>query len=52
VDDRTEDCAFGAMMSPAVRRKFRKLRFQMIADNGTGGGAEGASFTAICNHPT
>jgi len=32
VDDRTDDCAFGAMMSLALRRKFRKLRFQMIAD--------------------
>jgi len=33
VDDRTDDCAFGAMMSLALRQKFRKLRFQMIADN-------------------
>src|SRR6267154_3427757 len=32
VDDRTDDCAFGAMMSPALRPKFRKLRFQMIDD--------------------
>jgi hypothetical protein len=32
VDDRTDDCAFGAMMSLAVRLTFRKLRFQMIAD--------------------
>ena len=32
MDDRTDDCAFGAMMSLALRRKFRKLRFQMIAD--------------------
>jgi hypothetical protein len=32
VDDRTDDCAFGAMMSLALRPKFRKLRFQMIAD--------------------
>jgi hypothetical protein len=32
VDDRTDDCACGAMMSMAVRPKFRKLRFQMIAD--------------------
>ena len=32
VDDRTDDCAFGAMMSLALRRKFRKPRFQMIAD--------------------
>jgi hypothetical protein len=31
-DDRTDDCAFGAMMSLAVRPRFRKLRFQMIAD--------------------
>jgi hypothetical protein len=30
-DDRTDDCAFGAMMSLASGRKFRKLRFQMIA---------------------
>src|SRR5580658_606966 len=33
VDDRTDDCAFGAMMSLALRPAFRKLRFQMIADN-------------------
>src|SRR5438132_1006722 len=33
VDDRTDDCAFGAMMSLALRRKFRKPRFQMIADS-------------------
>jgi hypothetical protein len=33
VDDRTDDCAFGAMMSLALRQTFRKLRFQMIADN-------------------
>ena len=32
VDDRTDDCAFGAMMSLALRPIFRKLRFQMIAD--------------------
>jgi hypothetical protein len=32
VDDRTDDCAFGAMMSLALRPAFRKLRFQMIAD--------------------
>ena len=32
VDDRTDDCAFGAMTSLALRQKFRKLRFQMIAD--------------------
>jgi hypothetical protein len=32
VDDRTDDCAFGAMMSLALRQEFRKLRFQMIAD--------------------
>jgi hypothetical protein len=32
-DDRTDDCAFGAMMSLALGRKFRKLRFQMIADS-------------------
>jgi hypothetical protein len=32
-DDRTDDYAFGAMMSLALRRKFRKLRFQMIADS-------------------
>jgi hypothetical protein len=32
VDDRTDDCACGAMLSLATRRKFRKLRFQMIAD--------------------
>jgi len=32
VDDRTDDCAFGAMMLLALRQKFRKLRFQMIAD--------------------
>lgn len=32
MDDRTDDCAFGAMMSLALRQKFRKLRFQMIAD--------------------
>jgi len=32
VDDRTDDCAFGAMMSLALRQTFRKLRFQMIAD--------------------
>jgi hypothetical protein len=32
-DDRTDDCAFGAMMLLALRPKFRKLRFQMIADN-------------------
>ena len=31
-DDRTDDCAFGAMMSLALGPKFRKLRFQMIAD--------------------
>ena len=31
-DDRTDDCAFGAMMSLALRPRFRKLRFQMIAD--------------------
>jgi hypothetical protein len=30
-DDRTDYCAFGAMMSLA-RPQFRKLRFQMIAD--------------------
>ena len=35
VDDRTDDCAFGAMMSPALRPKFRKLRFQMIARQNT-----------------
>jgi hypothetical protein len=29
---RTDDCAFGAMMSLAWRPEFRKLRFQMIAD--------------------
>jgi hypothetical protein len=33
VDDRTDDCAFGAMMSLALRQTFRKLRFQMIADS-------------------
>lgn len=33
MDDRTDDCAFGAMMSLALRQTFRKLRFQMIADN-------------------
>jgi hypothetical protein len=33
VDDRTDDCAFGAMMLLALRPKFRKLRFQMIDDN-------------------
>jgi hypothetical protein len=27
-----DDCAFGAMMSLASQPKFRKLRFQMIAD--------------------
>ena len=32
MDDRTDDCAFGAMMSLALRQEFRKLRFQMIAD--------------------
>ena len=32
VDDRTDDCAFGAMMSLLLRPKFRKLRFQMIDD--------------------
>jgi len=32
VDDRTDDCAFGAMMLLALRPKFRKLRFQMIDD--------------------
>jgi hypothetical protein len=32
VDDRTDDCAFGAMMSLALPPEFRKLRFQMIAD--------------------
>jgi hypothetical protein len=32
VADRTDDCAFGAMMSLALREQFRKLRFQMIAD--------------------
>jgi hypothetical protein len=33
VDDGTDDCAFGAMMSLAPYRAiFRKLRFQMIAD--------------------
>ena len=32
-DDRTDDCAFGAMMLLALRPKFRKLRFQMIDDN-------------------
>jgi hypothetical protein len=32
-DDRTDDCAFGAMMSLALRPIFRKLRFQMIADS-------------------
>lgn len=31
-DDRTDNCAFGAMMSLALRRKFGKLRFQMIAN--------------------
>jgi hypothetical protein len=31
-DDRTDDCAFGAMMSFAIGPKFRKLRFQMIAN--------------------
>jgi hypothetical protein len=36
-DDRTDDCAFGAMMSLALGPKFRKLRFQMIADMFTGG---------------
>jgi hypothetical protein len=36
VDDRTDDCAFGAMMSLALRPNFRKLRFQMIADNDRG----------------
>ena len=37
VDDRTDDCAFGAMMSLAPGRpKFRKLRFQMIADSNRG----------------
>jgi hypothetical protein len=35
VDDRTDDCAFGAMMSLALRQEFRKLRFQMIADRCT-----------------
>jgi hypothetical protein len=33
VDDRTDDCAFGAMMSLALRPIFGKLRFQMIADS-------------------
>jgi hypothetical protein len=33
VDDRTDDCAFGAMTLLALRQEFRKLRFQMIADN-------------------
>ena len=32
MDDRTDDCAFGAMMLLALRPKFRKLRFQMIDD--------------------
>ena len=32
MDDRTDDCAFGAMMSLALRPKFRTLRFQMIDD--------------------
>jgi len=32
VDDRTDDCACGAMMLLYLRPKFRKLRFQMIAD--------------------
>jgi hypothetical protein len=27
-----DDCAFGAMMSLALRPTFGKLRFQMIAD--------------------
>ncbi|HEX3745791.1 MAG TPA: hypothetical protein VHW09_17740, partial [Bryobacteraceae bacterium] len=31
-DDRSDDCAFGAMMLLALRQKFRKLRFQMIAN--------------------
>jgi hypothetical protein len=26
-------CAFGAMMSLYLRRRFRKLRFRMIADS-------------------
>jgi hypothetical protein len=38
VDDRTDDCAFGAMMSLALRQTFRKLRFQMIADTSTESG--------------
>ena len=33
LDDRTDDCAFGAMMLLALRQEFRKLRFQMIADS-------------------
>jgi len=32
VGDRPDDCAFGATMSFAIRRQFRKMRFQMIAD--------------------
>jgi len=38
VDDWTDDCAFGAMMSLALRPEFRKLRFQMIADSSFGAG--------------
>jgi hypothetical protein len=34
-DDRTDDCAFGAMMSLALRQKSRKLRFQMIGGSRT-----------------
>jgi hypothetical protein len=33
VDDRTDDCAFGADDVAILGQKFRKLRFQMIADN-------------------
>ena len=29
VNDWTDDCAFGAMMSLALRSEFRKLHFQM-----------------------
>ena len=32
-DDRTDDCAFGADDVACLRPAFRKVRFQMIADN-------------------
>jgi hypothetical protein len=50
VDDRTDDCAFGAMMLLALRPKFRKLRFQMIDDTCATAFQQHGSDTGFSRH--